>query len=56
MILNAFSGGFDGGHKKEILEFNHETESWIVIGAMKEPRENHAVSLVSIDDYEKWCN
>ena len=52
-------GGYDGvytGIRKEILEFNQETESWTVIGAMKEPRENHAVSLVSIDHYDKWCN
>ena len=59
MILNAFSGGHDGGYRGfegEILEFNHETELWTVIGAMKEPKVGHAVSLVSFDDYEKWCN
>ena len=50
------SGGYDGDGRKDILEFNHETESWTVIGAMKEPRHAHSVSVVSIEDYEKWCN
>ena len=40
----------------DILEFNHATESWTVIGAMKEKRRRHGVSVVSFDDYEKWCN
>ena len=40
----------------DILEFNHETESWTVIGAMKEKRRRHGVSVVSSEDYEKWCN
>jgi len=41
---------------KDILEFNHETESWSVIGAMKWRKLFVSVSVVSIDDYEKWCN
>ena len=41
---------------KDILEFNLQTESWAVIGAMEEPRIAHAVSVVSLDDYKKWCN
>ena len=41
---------------KDILEFNHKTESWTVIGAMKEPRLGHSVSVVSFEDYKKWCN
>ena len=40
----------------EVLEFNHETASWIIIGAMKEPKRAHAVSVVTLEDYEKWCN
>ena len=43
-------------YSKEILEFNQESDSWIEIGAMKEPRYIHAVSVVSFDDYEHWCN
>ena len=41
---------------KDILEFNQETESWTVIGAMKEPKYATAVSVVSYDDYKKFCN
>ena len=40
----------------EVLEFSHETKSWIMIGAMKEPKRAHAVSVVKFDDYKKWCN
>ena len=51
-------GGYDhfASPRKDILEFNQETESWTVIGAMKEQKSGHAVSVVSYDDYEKWCN
>ena len=48
--------GYNGGNRKEILEFNYETESWTVIGAMKEPKSAAEVSVVSFDDYKKWCN
>ena len=41
---------------KDILEFNLQTESWTVIGAMKEPRLAHSASVVSFEDYKKWCN
>ena len=44
-----------GENRKDILEFNQETESWTVIGAMKEPKSLHTVSVVSFDDYKKWC-
>ena len=53
------SGGYGRGNigiRKDILEFNHETDLWTVIGAMKEEKFEHAVSVVSFDDYEKWCN
>ena len=39
-----------------ILEFNYEIETWTEIGTIKEAREAHAVSVVSYDDYAKWCN
>ena len=52
------SGGknYAGSFKKEILEFNLQTESWTEIGLMKEPEETHAVSVVSFEDFKKWCN
>ena len=46
----------DRKDRKEILEFNHESKSWNVIGAMKEKRSVHAVSVVQLKEYEKWCN
>ena len=57
-ILSGGSLGPSGGYssREEILEFNQETESWIVIGAMKEPRKLLAVSVISFDEYENWCN
>ena len=42
--------------RKEISEFNQETESWTLIGTMKEPRNGPSVSLVSFQDYKNWCN
>ena len=54
-----------GGHRiedgvyvglKYILEFNLETETWTEISKMKEGRHAHAVSVVSYDDFAKWCN
>ena len=48
--------GYHGEHRKEIVEFNYETESWTVIGAMKEGKQSYGVSVVSFDDYKKWCN
>ena len=50
------SGGHYGGSlRKEIREFNQETKEWTLIGTMKEPRYQHAVSVESFYDYEKWC-
>ena len=48
----------NSGPKKEISEFNPETESWTVIGAMKEKRYKHDVSVVSFadSDFDKLCN
>ena len=50
------SGGNSQKKLKDILEFNLQTESWTVIGAMKEPRVAHSASVVSFEDYKKWCN
>ena len=37
-----------------ILEFNRDTETWTEIGSI-ESRSTHDVSVVSYDDYAKWC-
>jgi len=52
----SFGGRGNQSASDKILEFNQDTESWTVIGAMKEPRSSFALSVVSFDDYEKWCN
>ena len=52
----SLGGADDEPLNKNILEFNQETESWTVIGTMREPRRIHAVSVVSFDDFKKWCN
>ena len=54
-------GGYEGTGQygrtrlNKILKFQQETETWTEIGTMKEAREAHAVSVVSYDDYAKWC-
>ena len=51
------SGGYDGSkYLNKILEFNYETETWTEIGTIEEARGQHAVSVVSYDDYANWCN
>jgi len=49
-------GGSNGSDQNRIIEFNPETESWSVIGAMKEARRHNRVTIVPWADYEKWCN
>ena len=62
-IRSISSGGYDGtpgGAKGEsilrnILEFDQEAESWTEVGKMQEGRAEFAVSVVSYNDYAKWC-
>ena len=42
--------------RNNILEYNHETEEWTEIGAMREARESLSVTIVNFDDYAQWCN
>ena len=51
----AYNGGNYSTDNK-IMEFNPELEKWLEIGAMKESRADHGVSIVSYKDYEDWCN
>ena len=56
-LIRRFLGGWDGFNVyNNILEYNPETEEWQEIGAMKEARYSHAVTLVSYEDYAEWCN
>ena len=54
--VHLSSGGFFGGLLVSIQEFIFGNESWTGIGIMKEGRKFQAVSTVSFDAYEKWCN
>jgi len=50
-------GGFDGYNiKNSILEYNQETEKWFEIGSMRTGRYGHGVSVVSLDEYARWCH
>ena len=47
---------YDGSsHRNDILEYNPETETWQDIDTMEETRSNHAVTIVSLEDYAAWC-
>ena len=48
-------GGYDGSPRNNILEYNPETETWQEVGTMKEARDGHAVTIVSLEDYAAWC-
>ena len=37
------------------MEFNLENEEWTEIGAMKEKREAHGVSVVAYQDFANFC-
>ena len=41
--------------KKNILEFNKETEEWELIGTMKLSRGSPGVSTISETDFAPWC-
>ena len=46
---NKYLGGYDDSNFVEILEFNPLTEKWELVDRMIYARDNHAVSVVTID-------
>ena len=60
MCLGGLANVGYHGYQKNIFEFDYETESWTKIGVMKEKLSNHALSVLSYDEYAneyaKWCN
>ena len=57
-VLYDFKCSSGGHHTRDlnnIFEFNKETEAWTEIGSMKERRRHHRLTIVSYDDYAKWC-
>ena len=64
IVSQLFSGGqYPEGHHQVfqdpgviiIEEYNPENEEWLRIGSMKNARYEHAVSVVSFEDYADWC-
>ena len=56
MVIYLYSGGNDGfSTRNDILEYDPETKMWKPTGAMKEAREDHAVSVVDYGDYADFC-
>ena len=57
-MIHFYLGGFsasEGQTIKDILEFNQKDEKWTKIGAMMEAKENHGISIIDFDGYEKHC-
>ena len=50
-----FEVSMEAYHQTMIYEFNIENETWTQIGSIIQTRSTHAVSVVSYDDYSKWC-
>ena len=58
--VNLHKGGYadteTGEHLKSIFEYNHGQDLWTVVGEMMTPRDGHAVSVLSLDSYWKFCS
>ena len=39
----------------EVHEYDIEKETWSIVGRMQQPRSDHAVSLVKIEDIVDYC-
>ena len=50
-----FAGGYDGSSYDDILEYNPDEDSMVVVGRMSQARYYHAVSVVQAQDYSMWC-
>ena len=42
-------------YEKTVLKFDPITYQWSVIGALKERRSNHAMSVVNAEDVAEYC-
>ena len=57
-LLTKCSGGRDDYYYylDEIVEFSPTSEEWTVLDNMMEARGYHAVSVISSDDVQQFCN
>ena len=49
------AGGSDGSYYDDILEYNPDEDSMVVVGRMSQARYYHAVSVVQVQDFSVWC-
>ena len=49
-----FTGGYDRGRRKDILEYRYGY-GWIKVGTMMNVRSHHATSLVDFEDFADYC-
>ena len=51
-----FAGGRDNSYySDDILEYDPDKDSMIVVGRMSQDRGLHAVSVVQAQDFSVWC-
>ena len=56
-IFYATGGSTESeGTKTDILAWDAFSEEWIDTGAMQSSRSRHAVTVVSFDDFQQYCN
>ena len=56
-IIIAGGRDYDGANHyyDDILEYNPDEDSMVVVGHLTQTRSYHAVSVVQAQDYTKWC-
>jgi len=50
-----FGGLYNSHYYDDILEYNPDEDSMVVVGHLTQARAYHAVSVVQAQDYTKWC-
>ena len=61
--VNLHEGGYadtePGEHLRSIFEYKHDQDLWtyhLFVGEMMTPRDGHAVSVIRLDSYWKFCS
>ena len=49
------AGGYGGGYRDDILEYDPDEDSMVPVGHMTQARSYHALSVVQVQDYVQWC-
>ena len=53
---SAYSGGYDGRHYSEVLQYDASTGDWVKTGDLQTARSSHGVSTVDWDDIAAFCD